>query len=125
MASAESHATERRSRVRYSFALDLEYRAPAKGKEVTGGGKTVNLSSRGVLIAVAGHHQVAKGLQLEVTMEWPILLAGAIPLQLRVVGTVVRSDASSFAVSFLTFDFRTKKKELGTSADPIRRSGVA
>jgi hypothetical protein len=109
MPTTEFDETERRSKVRYPFTLDLRYRALAKRWEASGEGATVNLSSRGALIAVAGQSQVAKGLQLEVSMKWPILLNGAIPLQLTFVGRVVRSDPSTFAVSFSAKGIRFSK----------------
>ena len=67
-------------------------------------------AARAFLVQVAGHHDVGKGLELEVSMEWPILLNGAIPLQLKGVGRVVRSDTFTFAVSLSKTDFQTQKK---------------
>jgi hypothetical protein len=126
MPSTGFNLSERRSKVRYRYALDLQYRALGKRKQVSGVGRTINLSSRGVLIEVPSNHQVTKGLQLEVSMDWPVLLDGLIPLQLQGIGRVMRSDPSSFAVSFSWKpEFRTRKKEPGTSTDPIRRSDVA
>jgi hypothetical protein len=64
-----------------------------------GRGRTVNLSSQGSLIA-AENHGVHVGAKLEIVIEWPVLLNRTVPLDLKILGRVVRSDKSSFGVAF-------------------------
>jgi hypothetical protein len=116
--STKLYLPELRSRMRYPIALNLRYYPPAKRTPVSGVGTTVNLSSRGVLI-LARRHKVARGAALEVSMDWPIPVDGTTPLQLIVVGRVVRSNSNSFAVSFSAFDFQARKKQPGTFTGPI------
>ena len=76
----------------------------------------VNLSSRGIL--VASEREVTEGALVEMRIEWPSLLHGRVPLQLVVVGRVLRRDASQFAATFERYQFRTMKS---SGVSPIRR----
>jgi hypothetical protein len=100
--------TERRSRVRFPFELRVRYRTLGRGNPFAGVGWVVNMSSDGVLV---GHqHEMRAGVRTELTIEWPSLLDGRVPLQLVTVGTVVRCEASRFAVALGRYQFRTKKR---------------
>ena len=68
----------------------------------------VNISSVGVLVAYP--HEIRAGTDLELSIEWPSLLDGRVPLQLVTVGKVVRSETSSFAVALGGYQFRTTKR---------------
>lgn len=96
---------ERRSKTRYPLQLPVSYRAldqAGPSRE----GKTGNLSSGGVWII--SNHELNRGAQMEVRIQWPWLLEERIPLQLFVVGKVVRCALSGFAVLFRQYQFRTK-----------------
>jgi hypothetical protein len=95
---------ERRSRMRYPLVLPVRYHTVGRNT-LSGEGLALNLSSGGILVAC--RHELSVGAQLEVSMEWPSLLGGTIPLQLVTLGEVVRCEASSFAVSFHRHQFRT------------------
>jgi hypothetical protein len=60
---------------------------------------------------------------LEVNVEWPLLLDGAIPLQLVAHGKVVRCGGSMFAISFAQYQFRTMGRILkaisNLDSDPL------
>ena len=53
---------------------------------------------------------------MELSIEWPSLLHGRIPLRFVTVGEVVRCDAWSFAMTLAGYQFRTAKKKV-TSID--------
>jgi hypothetical protein len=44
---------------------------------------------------------------MEMSMEWPSLLDGRVPLQLFAVGRVLRRGSSYFAAAFERYEFRT------------------
>lgn len=100
---------ERRSKVRFPLSLQVRYRTlwptPA-----TGVGRTVNMSSNGIL--VEHPHQLSQGAELELRIEWPLLLEGEIGLQLVATAKVVRSEPSGFAASFVRYQFRTVRRNL-------------
>ena len=70
----------------------------------------MNMSSGGVLVAAA--HEFRAGTGLEISIEWPFLLDGRIPLQLVASGKVVRSETTSFALLLTRHQFRTTKKRI-------------
>ena len=70
----------------------------------------MNMSSGGVLVAAA--HEFRAGTGLEISIEWPFLLDGRIPLQLVASGKVVRSETTSFALLLTRHQFRTTKKRM-------------
>lgn len=106
--------TERRSAVRYPIVLNARYQSARKRSMQDGTGQTVDISSRGFLIA--SEHRVSVGVRLEVTVEWPALLDGSIDLVLVASGQVVRARESIFALEFSRYEFRTSKRKLNTAA---------
>jgi len=112
---------ERRSKARYPVKLTVRYRTVGRSEHVNGVGHTLNMSSGGLL--VSGEQEVSAGLRLEVNVEWPLLLDGAVPLQLVAHGKVVRCGGSMFAISFAQYQFRTMARIMRASgeyeADPM------
>ena len=105
---------ERRSAFRYPIALNASYK-PSKKKSIDGGeGKTVNMSSRGLWIA--SEQKVKLGARLEVILEWPARLDGAIELVLVAIGRVVRTRESGFALELARYEFRTSKRKVKSVA---------
>jgi PilZ domain-containing protein len=98
--------TERRSKSRFPIALVARYGVPARLEKVTG--KTVNISSNGVLMTSTS--RVSPGTSIRVVIEWPIVICNVRPLALYIHGTVVRSDGGLVAVRFSTHELRTKPK---------------
>jgi hypothetical protein len=99
---------ERRSRLRFSLELKVQYRTRGRSNIFGGTGSVVNISSDSVL--VAGQHQIRPGTRVDLSIEWPFLLEGRIPLHLVTSGKVVRSGTSGFAVVLAGYQFRTKRK---------------
>jgi len=103
---------ERRLNFRYPLDLSVRYRSFAEGSLLCGVGRTVDVSSGGVLV-VSQHsisqQEISMGALVELSIEWPSLLDGRIPLQLFAVGRVVRSRAFIFAATLERYQFRTMK----------------
>lgn len=106
--------TERRSAVRYPIVLNARYQTLRKRSRCCGIGRTVNISSHGFLIA--SEDNIPVGVRLEVYVEWPALLDGAIELLLVATGRVVRARDASFALEFSQHEFRTTKRKIMMAA---------
>jgi len=101
---------ERRSKIRYPVSLSVKYRTVGRSNRISGVGRTLNMSSGGLLIAADQRTEL--GAKIELNVEWPSLLDGTIPLQLVAVGRVVRCLESGFALSFTQYQFRTMSRKL-------------
>jgi hypothetical protein len=107
---ASSHFVERRSKMRFPLGLRVSYRTLGQGSPRSGKGWVLNMSRSAVLVSAA--QDVNMGKRVELSIEWPSLLYGRIPLCLRTVGEVVRCDASSFAIELVRYQFRTTKRKV-------------
>jgi len=103
--------TERRSKRRYSIELGVRFRSLEGG--FTGVGRTVNMSSGGILVAChQATPEIGAGARVEISIEWPLVLDGKVPLQLVAVCNVVRPGPSFFAAAFARHQFRTLKSAI-------------
>lgn len=109
---------ERRSRVRFPIELRVRYRTLGRGEPLAGVGRVVNVSSGGVLLAY--QDEIRAGTPMELNIEWPSLLDGRVPLQLVMLGRVVRCELSGLAVALSRYSFRTTR----TTATPIDATSV-
>jgi PilZ domain len=100
---------ERRSKARFPLRLSVRYRTVSGGPALVGAGRTVNMSSCGLLIA-SNQPKLRTGARLQLTVDWPFLLHGITPLQLIVSCRVTRSRPEEFAVKLDQYLFRTKKR---------------
>jgi hypothetical protein len=101
---------ERRSKIRYPVSLNVKYRTVGRSNRISGVGRTLNMSSGGLLIAADQRTEV--GAKIELNVEWPSMLDGMVPLQLVAVGRVVRCFEMGFALSFTQYQFRTMSRKL-------------
>jgi len=122
---------ERRSKIRYPVSLNVKYRTVGRSNRISGIGRTLNMSSGGLLIAADQRTEV--GAKVELNVEWPSMLDGMVPLQLVAVGRVVRCFEAGFALSFTQYQFRTMSRKLqslpnegwdGMDAPMIRSAGA-
>jgi hypothetical protein len=98
---------ERRIKFRYPIDLRVGFRYFSEGTRLSGTGRAVNIGSGGIL--VDSQHPILGGTLVEMSIEWPCVLHGRIPLQLVAIGRVLRRGTSRFAVSFERHEFRTLK----------------
>jgi hypothetical protein len=99
---------DQRSKGRYPLALELQYKLLRGSRiERVGSGRTLNISSGGVLFK-ADDPLPARG-SVELAMQWPFLLQGACGLKLVMRGRIVRCDANTRATAVRTeyYEFRT------------------
>ncbi len=108
---------DRRATSRFPMAFNLRYKVmveDAFGNTLrnivgnTGQGRTVNISSSGILFTTK--HALVRGTRVEVEIEWPVKLDHAIPLKLVVQGRIVRSEgAYRTGLQILSHDFHLAK----------------
>jgi hypothetical protein len=97
---------ERRAFQRFRIERGVHYRVI--GIEISGSGKTVNMSRGGVLLAI--DRILSPGLRVEVEVDWPVKLADKVPVKLVVRGTIVRSKKNGVAFAGVTiswYEFHT------------------
>jgi len=118
---------ERRSKGRYPIELELEYKLLKRGRvEWAGVGRTLNISSSGVLVET--DRSLLPGALVELSVKWPFLLRGMCALKLVLRGRIVRCHANSKAAAIKaeSREFRTagvrairdERKPVGSMVSP-------
>lgn len=103
---AEMIGGERRSDRRYNLRLDLRWKLIRRRRILeTGQGFTIDFSSGGVLFET--ERALPVGLNMELSISWPVLLHNVSQLQLVVAGRVVRSQGRHTAICMTQHEFRT------------------
>ncbi len=106
LGGAAPERSSRRTHRRYPIALDLRWKVKQGHRALGSGiGKTVNLSSAGLLFD--SDRELQPGLLLELSLAWPVLLRNVAPLQLRIMGEIVRAAGRRVAVRIQYHEFRT------------------
>lgn len=104
---------ERRSSRRFPIEQEVVYKTldhRAISPEC-GVGKTVDISSGGVLFGT--EQRLRSGKRVEIAVNWPAVLEGGCPLKFVAVGRVVRVEDARAAISIEQHEFRTRRtKEL-------------
>jgi hypothetical protein len=101
-----NHQPERRASWRFPIVCDVRYRVARV--EVFSRGKTVNMSSGGMLLAI--DRVLPPNLQVDVEVDWPVKLADQVSLKLVVKGKIVRSEQNDVAlvgIKISRYRFRT------------------
>jgi hypothetical protein len=99
-------AGERREDRRYELELDVKWKLIRRRRVLdTGTGRTIDISSGGVLFD-AGRH-LPEGLNVELSIMWPVLLHNVAPMQLLACGRIVRSAGRKVAIQTAQHEFRT------------------
>ena len=97
---------DRRSAIRLPIEQDVRYKVRSRNTVTVGFGKTVNMSSNGVLFTT--ERPLALGARLQVAVNWPALLDNKCPLKLVTTGRVVRSESGVVAIVIERYEFRTQ-----------------
>jgi hypothetical protein len=103
----QAEGSERRSRTRFPVITDLRYSGSSRARRVyTGCGRTVNISSGGLLFQSSDPPPLGERLKLAVL--WPVDLHPQVGLKLVATGRVVRKNGFYVAVEFLRHEFHTR-----------------
>ncbi|MGH9559394.1 MAG: PilZ domain-containing protein [Bryobacteraceae bacterium] len=98
---------DRRHSDRFPIERDIRYRVLNKRSSgEAGDGKTVNISSSGVLFTAG--ETLLPGRSLEMSISWPAQLDHKCALKLVARGRVVRFENGLAAVEIQQYEFRTQ-----------------
>ena len=98
---------DRRHSDRFPIEREVRYRVLNKrSSEETGDGKTINISSSGVLFTV--DHMLLPGRRMELAISWPAQLNNKCALKLVARGRVVRFEGGRAAIEIQQYEFRTQ-----------------
>src|ERR1051326_8201453 len=98
---------DRRDDRRYPIELEMRYRLLSRNRApIHGAGRTVNISSGGVLFG--GDQNLPAGAFVELSINWPVMLQQTCPLTLVIKGRIVRSDENIVAVKMNRYEFHTR-----------------
>lgn len=104
--STGMYQSNRRAHQRYPVTLEVECKLlDPTGVQRKEFGRTINISGGGVLLHLKATPPTLSSIELSV--EWPFLLDGSIPLKWMVQGTVVRIAGNSVAVEVAKHEFHT------------------
>jgi PilZ domain len=103
----ENAQADRRHSDRFPIEREVRYRVLNKrSSEDVGDGKTINISSSGVLFTV--DHILLPGRRMELAISWPAQLNNKTALKLVARGRVVRFEGGRAAVEIQQYEFRTQ-----------------
>jgi hypothetical protein len=107
MSSNQNEQSDRRRTDRFPIEREVRYKVLNKRSGEEGGdGKTLNISSDGVLFSC--QHILLPGKRLEVAINWPAQLNNKCALKLVARGRVVRFENGMAAIEILQYEFRTQ-----------------
>jgi hypothetical protein len=106
---------ERRKDRRYNLQLELKWKLIRRRRLLdTGTGRTIDVSSGGIRFD-AGRH-LPEGLNVELSIAWPVLLRNVAPMQLVASGKIIRCDGREVAIQTVQHEFRTAGTGTGHAA---------
>ncbi len=106
VASPAEKRNDRRSKRRYPIALEVQYKLMKHRRvERLGSGRTLNISSGGVLFESDG--SLPTSGPIELALNWPFLLHGSCGLKLVIRGRIVRTADNATAIRAEFHEFRT------------------
>ncbi|MCC7017978.1 MAG: PilZ domain-containing protein [Rhodospirillales bacterium] len=102
-----AQADDRRTSHRLPIEREVRYRVfSGRNVTITGMGKTLNISSGGVLFTT--ETQLPKGERVELSVSWPAQLNDSLPLKLVALGRLVRCEESKAALAIERYEFKTQ-----------------
>jgi hypothetical protein len=110
MTLSTEQQSDRRAAKRLTIERDVVYRVlNRRDGEVEGTGRTLNMSSSGVLFTT--DEMLLPGRRLELSISWPAQLDNKCALKLMARGRVVRYEGKAAALEIMQHEFRTKSSK--------------
>jgi hypothetical protein len=101
---------------RYEIQLEVRWKLIRRRKVLESGtGHTIDVSSGGIRFDAG--RELVPGLEVELSISWPVRLHNMVPIQLLVTGRIERVAGTQAAVRLARHEFRT------VGAAPDRRNG--
>jgi hypothetical protein len=111
--STLSEERDRRIARRYPLSLSLEYYLVRRHKVLESGrGRTLNISTGGILIETPRGLPLAASIELHIS--WPASLAGEPGLELGLTGRTVRAEGNQTAISVGRYEFFPRNLRLSS-----------
>ena len=102
----ERDKNDRRAADRFPIERDVRYKVlNKKNSDESGNGRTINMSSTGVLFTT--EHMLLPGKRMELSISWPAQLNNKTALKLVARGRVVRYEEGKAAIEIQQYEFRT------------------
>jgi hypothetical protein len=102
----ETDSGERRGAMRFPIEQEVRFRICNRNSIEAGTGRTVNMSSSGVLFVT--ERRLILGERLELSVNWPAQLNKKCALKLVTTGRVVRIVDGLAAIAIDRYEFRTQ-----------------
>jgi hypothetical protein len=103
----DSNSSERRNADRFPIEREVRYRILNKrSSHEEGTGRTINISSNGVLFTT--DQILIPGKRLELSISWPAQLDNKCQLKLVARGRVARLEQGRAAIEIQQYEFRTQ-----------------
>ncbi len=107
--TADMAVNERRRSSRFPIEREVRYKTLNQRTEIlSGSGKTLNISSSGVLFT--SDHDLPVGTRLEVSISWPAQLNEKCLLNLVARGRITRHNQGQLALQIQQYEFRTQSR---------------
>ena len=107
--TADMAMNERRRSSRFPIEREVRYKTLNQRTEIlAGSGKTLNISSSGVLFT--SDHDLPVGTRLEVSISWPAQLNEKCLLNLVARGRITRHHRGQLALQIQQYEFRTQSR---------------
>lgn len=114
----QQSSAERRKTDRFPIEREVRYKVLNKRTGEEGGaGKTINISSSGVLFST--DQILLPGRRLEVAVSWPAQLNAKCALKLVARGRVVRFEGGKVAIEIQQYEFRTQRIAANVSTGAV------
>jgi c-di-GMP-binding flagellar brake protein YcgR len=105
---------DRRVAARFPIEREIRYKLLIhKDSNEEGTGKSINISSGGILFTTDCHLQ--PGIGIEVTISWPVLMDAEVSMRLVTRGQVVRSADGRVAMKIYRYEFRNAQADASSS----------
>lgn len=107
MRQTDTNPADRRHSDRFPIEREVRYRVLNKrGGDEAGDGRTINISSSGVLFT--SNQILLPGKRLELSISWPAQLNNKCALKLVARGRVIRFEPGMAAIEIQQYEFRTQ-----------------
>ena len=107
MNAMDTNQNDRRQSDRFPIEREVRYSVMnRRSGEDPGEGRTINMSSAGVLFSST--QMLLPGRRLEVSISWPAQLNNKVALKLVARGRVVRYEHGCAALEIQQYEFRTQ-----------------
>ena len=102
---------DRRGSVRFKVNLEVRYSVVGVCRPAENGfGRTIDMSSSG--LSFTADRPLSIGQELDLSIDWPVLLDEGVQLQLVTSGVVVRSVGAVIALRIGRHEFKTRRAGL-------------